>query len=115
MLLSEHGLTLLLLNVHVILSDDYYYNSSTVDKMKEKSTKRAYRAVAVGAVQLCLEIFYLFAFLLQIRLHVGLPLHGALELSLQHILLVSQLCVHLHEAVQLLLELDDYMYMKSNN
>lgn len=73
-----------------------------------------YRAVAISSVQLCLEVFYLLAFLLQVSLHVSLPLHGALQLGLQHILLVSQLCIHFHEAVQLLLKLHTEIDMQIN-
>lgn len=64
-----------------------------------------YEAVAVGSVQLLPQVLDLFAPLLQVGLHVGLPLHRALQLGLQDVLLVPQLAVHLHEALQLLLEL----------
>lgn len=66
---------------------------------------RTYEAVAAGSVQLLPQVLDLFAPLLQVGLHVGLPLHRALQLGLQDVLLVPQLAVHLHEALQLLLEL----------
>lgn len=74
----------------------------------------AYRAVAVGSVQLCLEVFYLFVLLFQVGLHVSLPLHSGPQLGLHHILLVSQLRIHLHEALQLLLELDTHTHTQTH-
>lgn len=47
----------------------------------------AYRLYA-GSVQLCGQAFNLFGFLLQVGLHVGLPLHRAPQLGLQNVLLV---------------------------
>lgn len=84
-----------------------------IGRVNEGFKSSAYRAVAVGFVHLGLEVFYLFGFLLQVGLHVGLPLHGALQLRLQHVLLVSQLRVHLHEALQLLLELHNTHIQRS--
>lgn len=65
----------------------------------------AYRLSAVGSGQLRRQAFDRFGFLLQVSLHVGLPLHGAPQLGLQNVLLVVQLSVHFHETFQLLLEL----------
>lgn len=69
---------------------------------------------AVVSVHLRLQLFDHLDFLFQVGLHVGLSLHRALELGLQHVLLVSQLRVHFHEAFQLLLELHgEHMSVKS--
>lgn len=78
---------------------------SCITFVNESGLCRTYKAVAVGSVQLLPQVLDLFAPLLQVGLHVGLPLHGALQLGLQDVLLVPQLAVHLHEALQLLLEL----------
>lgn len=78
---------------------------SCITFVNETGLCRTYEAVAVGSVQLLPQVLDLFAPLLQVGLHVGLPLHRALQLGLQDVLLVPQLAVHLHEALQLLLEL----------
>lgn len=78
---------------------------SCITFVNETGLCRTYEAVAVGSVQLLPQVLDLLAPLLQVGLHVGLPLHRALQLGLQDVLLVPQLAVHLHEALQLLLEL----------
>lgn len=72
--------------------------------------RQEYRVFDVGFIQLHGQVLNHFGFLLQVGLHVSLPLHGAPQLGLKNILLVVQLCVHFHETLQLLLKLQMYKF-----